>query len=410
MEDIKLVTDKNKCCGCGACANICPKKAIKLVEDEFGFKYPNINKELCIKCGLCKRTCNYQKNTELKNVRETYIATLNNKELIKNSASGGIFAAIAKSVLEKNGIVVGCAWVKEDNRLKAQHIGITSEKELYKLQGSKYVQSDTNEIYKYVKKYLDLNKIVLFSGTPCQVDGLYGFLNGKEYPNLYTIDIICHGTPSAAFFNDYLKIINKKLKGRIIDFKFRDKTDSWGLKGKVWYENHRNKIKYKKMPVQLSSYYNLFLNAEIYRENCYSCKYATDKRIGNITIGDYWGIEKVHPECLVENGGEFDTRYGISCLLVNDENGEKLIKEFGNELILKKSSIEKAAMQNEQLKRPCNIGKNRKKIMTIYVKDGYDGIEKWYYKQLGIKKYIYTAWNHLPRKIQVVLKKYVIKL
>lgn len=407
MEEILLVNDKKDCCGCEVCANVCPKKAITMQEDEYGFIYPSINKEKCIKCGLCKKKCAYQNDSNIQqSVKKTYVALSEDINMIKKSASGGVFANIAREIIKNEGVVYGCTMDLENDKLFPHHIRIDKKSQISKLQGSKYVQSKMNNIYVSVKKDLLEKKVVLFSGTPCQVAALYSFLgNIDERKNLYTIDIICHGIPNIQFFQDYLKMLEKKIKGKIIDFSFRDKSEGWGLKGKVIYKDKKGEINEKIILSHLSSYYSLFLNSSIYRVNCYSCKYAGPNRIGDITIGDYWGVEKQHPEYMVVNNGKMNPKFGISCILINNKQGEILIDKFSSGLYKNKSTFEKVSQYNEQLNKPSFQNEERNIVMEEYKNNGYKGVEKYFQKKIGKKRLLYIIWNKIPRKIQLKIKK-----
>ncbi len=406
-NQIILFHDKKDCCGCGACMNICQIGAIIMKEDEYGFQYPLIEHEKCVRCGMCKNVCAYQNKSEANKVVSTWVAAAKDDEIIKKSASGGIFAAIALEVIKKeNGVVFGCAFEKVEGKLVPKHIKVTKVEDLVKLQGSKYVQSIIGDTYNEVKQELMSGKFVLFSGTPCQVAALRSFL-GKEYEKLLMIDIICHGVPSVKLFQDYVKLLGKKLKGTIIDFKFRDKSKGWGYKVKVEYFDSRSKAKFKFFPPALSSYFMMFLKSEIIRENCYSCRYACEQRVGDLTIGDYWGIKKEHPEYLRDGGGTFDERKGISCILVNTMTGKKTLSGMGYGIQLQPSTFQKAAAMNGQLKEPSPKSNVREKILSMYAADGYVAVEKWYNKRLGIKKYAYILWNIIPMAGQEMVKKFL---
>lgn len=408
MSRIILYEDKVDCCGCGACLNICPGNAIEMQEDEYGFLYPHIDTNLCIGCGQCKKVCSYQDEEALFYKAMTISVAMGlDRDSVKKSASGGIFAALAQKVLESGGVVYGCAFSYRDGSLWPEHTRIDSADELYRLQGSKYVQSIIGDTYKKVESDLEDGRKVLFSGTPCQVAALNGYLGKVDKRNLFTIDIICHGTPSVSFFQAYLKEAEKSVGGRITDFRFRDKTGGWGLKGAIYYLNKREKPKKKLLPVQLSSYYTLFLDSETYRENCYSCKYAGEYRSSDVTIGDYWGIEDEHPELLKENGGNFDRTIGISCLLVNTDNGQKWLEELNPEIELAPSTFEKAAKRNSQLKVPSVHTQVREKVFELYADAGYQAVDNWYNKRLGIKKYAYEIWNLIPKKVQIMIKRHM---
>ena len=184
---ITLFERKKDCCGCAACMNICPKGAITMKTDQDGFVFPEINKDLCIECGLCNKVCAFQNVPIGKNEPiEVYAAINNDKEMLLESASGGIFGGLASFVFDKKGVVFGCA---NDNDLRPKHICVDNPLDMKKIQGSKYVQSDINTSYSEVKKYLNDGRWVLFTGTPCQIDGLKSFL-GKDYDNLITADLI----------------------------------------------------------------------------------------------------------------------------------------------------------------------------------------------------------------------------
>lgn len=403
-DKVILFREKKECCGCGACMNICPKQAITMQEDDYGFIYPSIDHIKCVHCGMCKKVCTYQSEFEKRDVISTYVAAAKEDDILKGSASGGVFAAIAVEVLKKNGAVFGCSMENNEEIITPKHVRITKIEELIKLQGSKYVQSFIGDTYKLVKKELETGRMVLFSGTPCQVDGLLGFL-GKDYENLLAVDIICHGVPSANLFQAYIRNFEKKLRGKIVDFKFRDKTKGWGLRGRVIYRDKSGKLKSRLFPSELSSYFKLFLKADIYRENCYSCKYACEHRPGDLTIGDYWGIRKEHPEYLAANGGYYDVKKGVSCILASTEKGQKFLKELGTGIHMEISEFHKAAEHNEQLKRPSSEGTSREMIFKMYAKGGYEAVEKWYCKSMGIKRYYLLAWNSIPESGQKFIKK-----
>ena len=397
-----LFNKKEDCCACGACFNICPKNAIEMVTDEYGFKYPKINDKKCINCNACKRVCAYQYVEEKNRPIAVFVSARKDSEKIMKSASGGIFATLAEKVLNEKGIVFGSALVEENNVLEIKHIYIDRLKDLSKLVGSKYVQSDINIAYKKAKMFLTEGRKVLFSGTPCQVAGLKSFL-GKSYNNLLTMDIICHGVPNADFFRDYLKVLEKNFKGKVIDFKFRDKKYGWGLNSCLKYKKD-NSILYKYFLVDESTYYHMFLNAECYRENCYRCKYTNKNRTGDITIGDYWGIENEHPELLKENGGKLDKYKGISAVIVNTENGKFWFNKCRNELYMYPSTFEQVAKANTQLRQPSSYGKFRDKIMQIYKENGYEAVDKFYYNKI-IKKILLK--KSLKEKIKNLLPEIV---
>lgn len=391
---IKLYEKKEDCCGCGACFNICNKNAIEMKEDIYGYIYPYIKKELCIECGACKKVCAYQNSHEYNLPKQVLAATSNNNIIKLNSSSGGIFSILALNVLGENGIVFGSYL---DQNMIPKHIAINNESDLGKIQGSKYVQSNIGNTYSEAKEYLVQGKKVLFSGTPCQIDGLKYFLK-KEYENLITIDIICHGVPSSKLFKDYILYMEKNIKGKILDFRFRDKTKGWGLTGKITYRNSKG-IKSKMVYCKESSYYNLFLNGDIYRESCYKCKYACKERVGDITLGDYWGIESEHPEINSKNI-KFNKDKGVSSVIVNTSKGLTIIKESKSYMESLVSNFDKVAKHNNQLVNSSKKSEIREEILDIYLKKGYEGIEEYFRHSMGKKLKIIKIYNRIPNGIK----------
>lgn len=397
-----LFRDKSECCACGACKNACPKNAITMKTDEFGFFYPKIDEDLCIKCGNCKRVCNYQNNISKNTVQQVFAAISKEENIRMSSSSGGVFTTIAKSFLLNDGIVFGCSMEKTENGLAPVHIEVGNIDELYKLQSSKYAQSDMNLIYRSVKKHLKDGKNVLFSGTPCQIDGLKGYLNNISYENLYTIDLICHGVPNASILQGYIKMLEDKKNINIYKMNFRDKKYGWGEKGTIYYtQNNKHKELY--FDNYTSSFYNLYLKAGFYRENCYSCRYANIHRVGDITIGDFWGIQQQHPEYLQDN---WEKSKGISCILINTPQGEKMLKNYGNKLDIKNSSLEKVTFKNKMLLQPSRTNSNRNNILEMYIRSGYVEVDKWFWKTFGLKTFIYQTWDKIPLNIRNKIKKY----
>ena len=385
MEE--LVNKKDKCCGCGLCAIKCPKNAILIKEDEYGFKYPYINKDKCINCGICKRMCEY--NEEEKNTNDyctkAYAAYSKNESILNSTASGGVFTTIAKDFVEKGGIVFGCSLEKENNEFVAKHIKITETCNLEKIKGSKYIQSDISNLFNEIKNELHSNKKVLFSGTPCQVAAVKAYTKNDD--NLFTMDIICHGVPNNKMFNDYINFLNEKNNIQIKDFKFRDKKKGWGLYYRYYYYDVSKQNNYQKvLPAFKSSYYQLFLDSFIYRENCYNCPYANKNRIGDITIGDYWGIEKEHPKLISDK--KIRVEKGVSCIIVNSDKGEKLIKYFSNNIQMYCSEFDKIKKHNYQLEGPSMMRNERNKILDIYKKQGFESVDNYYNKKNRIKNII----------------------
>lgn len=381
-----LFDDKSQCCGCGTCAIVCPTGAIRMTPMELGALYPVVEADKCVDCQRCFNACAYQSSVvEDIPSGKAYVAAAEQKQLLKKSASGGVFATLASAVLDDGGAVFGCSMELKNGVLTPIHICVESHDELEKMQGSKYVQSDLGGTFLRIKQLLKEQRTILFSGTPCQVDALKKYVASCDTSNLYTIDLICHGVPSAKLFQEYLQELSEK---QILDFKFRDKTLGWGLNAKYAYLNRNGKQKERMLPVGTSSYYSYFLASETYRQSCYTCKYANVNRVGDITIGDFWGVESVHPEYLLENGGVFCPEEGISAILVNTPKGDLLIERFGQKLQCEKSSVERIKENNKQLSAPSVCSNIRQSIIETYDEKGYCGVERLFRKTLGIRFWV----------------------
>lgn len=349
---MELFKNEKECCGCGACYNICPKQAITMKRNDEGFDYPEINNTICINCGLCEKVCPI-KHKQNKIPENKYFG-FKKKENRETSSSGGAFQEIAKYIFDKKGIVFAAGFDKD---MKVKHLEITKREDLYKVQRTKYVQSDTNESFKKAKEYLDNNKYVLFVGTPCQIHGLKLFLN-KDYENLITVDLVCFGVPSPGIWEQYVKYIERKHDGKLIFYDFRDKrahdsghTVSYKIaipkKRELIYESPTSiaiRIENNIMPkgynikeysrnLYKDPYCSIFFKRYMIRPSCHECKYTTVNRISDFTIGDFWGIEKVKPE--------FDDKMGVSLIIAHTDKAKDIINKFNEENIFecKKENI-----------------------------------------------------------------------
>ena len=280
IRDIK----KNECTGCCACINICPKKAIDCVSDQEGFYVPAINDDLCVNCGLCYEKCPAGGNAATLIPEESYIVQLKDRKVSRASASGGAFIGIAKFFLSHSGDIVVGAAITDD--LTVRHIAVSNIRDLKKLQNSKYVQSFIGDILGEVKRYLGSGKRVLFSGTPCQIAGLYSVLKDKEKENLVTIDLVCHGVPSPALLKRNINENSHTWQKNVVDYKFTVKPKNGDSRSSFYMMMMMMMGPPIVRLARKDLYLHLFMKGVDFRESCYNCKYANVKRIADFTIGD----------------------------------------------------------------------------------------------------------------------------
>lgn len=313
------------CSGCEICKNSCPINCIQMKQDFFGF-YKAKKDNRCIECGLCEKICPFRNIGINERFNVEYYALKNrDKRIQKLSSSGGAFEVLSKYVLEKDGVVYGAAFNENFN---VNHIRITKIEELYKIMGSKYVQSNLNNIYKEIEKDLNNNKIVLFSGTGCQISGLKNMLK-KSYDNIYTIEILCHGIPSEKVWESYKNYLCDKYNSKINYVSFRDKKYGWhAYSVKVGFANGK---KYRKI-VDNDIYMQSYLRGYNICEDCYRCPYKKRERIADITLGDLWGVRVKRFK---------DNEQGISLVSINSNKGKKLFSYIKDNCDLVKLENEK---------------------------------------------------------------------
>ena len=338
MENYFNTGKKELCNGCGACALRCPKKAIEMVEDSEGFLYPHVNKEKCIDCGLCEKVCSNFNKSEQKS--DAYIAINNNEKELRNAASGGMFYILAKYVIENKGVVFGVTYDKDLNTI---HKYAETLDDCRQFCGSKYVRSDLKNTYKEAEKFLKDGRVVLYTGTACQISGLKNYL-GKEYDNLILCDILCHANPSPKVFKLYKENLEKKYSKKVKDIKFRSKENGW--------KNSTPIIEFNDSKIEDITFYKVFVDELINRPSCNVCVFASKNRISDFTIGDFWGIEKVKLN--------LDYTKGVSLLIVNSEKGKKILNIFKDTTsILEKIDIDIAAEYNHFSNVPAHKNRNK---------------------------------------------------
>lgn len=362
-----ILANKDICTGCMACMNACAKNAISFEQDEEGFLQPVVDEEKCVECHLCERSCPEVQKDFHQNEGEADVYAGWNKTDRCVSSSGGAFSTIARYVLSKDGVVYGATL---DENLECKHIEVGDVEGLEKLRGSKYLQSSIGETFRTVKKNLVSDKFVLFTGTPCQVSGLLSYL-GKEYSKLITIDLVCHGVPSNALFNSYIRKLEKRLgkdeNERIVSYEFR-RRDGWGFAPSIFTSLSNCKKIYGLDGLYMSA----FDKAAIFRKSCYQCHYAKTNRVGDFSIGDFWGLG--------HQGIPFkhDMTKGVSLLLVNSEKGREIMNSIDDDNFYEKRTLEEAAARNHNLTKVSRLHENRDAVIKAFLdKDkSLDEIEK----------------------------------
>ncbi|WP_270672653.1 Coenzyme F420 hydrogenase/dehydrogenase, beta subunit C-terminal domain [Phocaeicola coprocola] len=379
------IINKKDCCGCAACVQRCPKKCINFKSDSEGFLYPIVDADKCIKCGLCIKTCPILNSNNKKDPIAAYAAIYKNETIRNESSSGGMFSLLATNIINEGGVVFGATFDKAWNVI---HSYTQSAAELWRFRGSKYVQSDIKESYIIAKNFLKNNYKVLFTGTPCQISGLKHFLN-KDYENLITVDVSCHGVPSPKVWTQYLNYlffkqkINKQDIGNIY---FREKSNGW-ICYNFAIKNSKEEIIYKE-PHTENLFMKAFLSNLILRPSCYVCQFKQGKSNSDLTIADYWKGWEVYPQ--------IHDNKGISLVLVNSKKGNLLYNSLKTELISFTTEYKHALKTNHGLQEIEYTNKYR----DIFFKSlDKENIEKL------IKKYTKIQWNIRIKKILKKIRK-----
>jgi coenzyme F420-reducing hydrogenase beta subunit len=380
--------NKISCVGCGSCALICPQNCIKMFPDQEGFLYPELDATQCISCGLCRTHCPI--TNEVCNTEPLYCYGFIHKDedVLMDSSSGGAFTAFAEYVLENRGHIYGTSF---NEKTEAKTVVIKNSGELQLLRGSKYVQSDTNGQYENIKADLESDIIVLYCSTPCQVAGLKAYLN-KDYSNLLTLDLFCHGTPSPLLFKKYIEWLTRNQKGNISSYKFRKKEFGWGTQG-----SYNISMTERKIISTYDPYYYSFLVGKTYRISCYECKYASPQRAGDISIGDFWGIEKTHPEV--------PTNKGVSAILINNEKGAQIFNRIKESGFVFQTNFYDIANNNSQLLHPVKKAPQRDCIYKSLNAMSFDRLAKkfLFYEHPAITR----IRPFVPKMLKRIIKKLI---
>lgn len=361
------IDEKSDCCGCTACKNICPKGAIEMVEDSEGFKYPQINKDKCIDCGLCKKVCPILNNKkEVKHEQDGYVINNKDNQVRKESTSGGAFSAIANYVISKGGYVFGAAFEKD---FTVTHQCVDNEKDLAKFRNSKYVQSSPEDTFKKVKELLKDNKLVCYSGTPCQIEGLRSYLQ-KDYENLILVDVVCRAVPSPKLLRVYLNYIKEnKLNNEDIErVAFRDKN-KYGYKYTLMTVKSKNNI-YQE-GIDTDPYLRAFFTGLAIRPSCENCKFKKQYRISDFTMWDCFNVEKFDKK--------LDDNIGTTRLLVQSEKGRKIFEEIKENINYTKIENSVLIRGSRELINTTHNNPGRTKFFEDFNNMSYEDINKKYF-------------------------------
>lgn len=364
------------CCGCYACKTACPTQCIEMLEDGEGFWYPKIDTARCVGCDVCEKVC-----PALKQEKESHdlppkaYAAINKDETVrKESSSGGIFTLLAEQILSEGGVVFGAAF--SENCREVNHIPVERPEELYRLRGSKYVQSRIGETYRQVQEALNGGRKVLFTGTPCQIEGLKTFL-GKDHAGLLCVDIICHGVPSPKVWKEYVKYREESAGAPVRQTFFRHKKYGWKMFS-VLCEFSNETVYVENLSKDF--YMQAFLKNACLRPSCHQCHYKKLNRVSDLTLADFWGIEQVMPE--------MDDDQGTSLLLVHTEKGEELLKCLSSAMTCKAADVKRAVEFNSAAVKSVPIHENRDVFFADLDKMPFDRLVKRYIIKMTAKERI----------------------
>ena len=378
------INRKEDCTACFACVNKCPAHCIGMKTDAEGFNYPAVDASKCLRCGLCEKVCPVTaEKTAPEKAPDAYAIINRDPEERMKSSSGGVFALLAKEILRSGGIVYGAAF--SDDRRSVRHTAVDKACDLHKLMGSKYLQSEIGPVFGDIKRQLEEGRKVLFSGTPCQAEGLKAFL-GARYDNLLTVDIICHGVPSPMVWRDYLGKLELDQGSVIRNVSFRNKAFGWKKYSLSFeFENGHRLL----TPFPDNIYMKLFLRNLILRPSCYACRFKKINRLSDITLADYWGVQAQHPE--------LDDDKGTSFVMVHSDKGREFIARIAEYADVRPIELQPAVNANSAAVRPAAKHKNRDKFFKEYA--GIRSLQK-------CEKYLRISFpRRLIRKLKRIIKK-----
>lgn len=382
------ITDNTQCCGCAACVQRCPKQCITLQEDVEGFLYPQVREADCIDCGLCEQVCPVLHPGKPRKPEACYAAYHPDEDIRRQSSSGGVFTALATKILSEGGVVFG---VRFNEQWEVIHDYTETVEGLAAFRGSKYVQSRMGDNYRRAEAFLKAGRPVLFTGTPCQIAGLRRYLR-KDYPQLFTMDFICHGVPSPMVWRRYLQEMQAKYPSlELREVFFRDKVIGWhqfSLTLRYAAAEHPETVFVETHPFVQNPYMLGFLKDIYLRPSCYACAVKSGKSGADITIGDFWGIEKVMPD--------FDDDRGVSCVLIQTEHGQQAWEQLA--LAARTVAYPEILKENSPLERSPKVSKK---------------VRNQFYGQVSLKGVILTCeeltyvsvWKYFLMRTRLILSR-----
>ena len=363
MIGTETICPREQCTACGACANVCGHDAIAMHEDELGYWYPAIDVSRCVDCGLCKAVCPALHPLELHQPDKVYAAVCRDVQERASSSSGGAASMLGRYVLELGGVVYGC---RQTNCRDIRHVRVTEQAGLDELKGSKYVQSDVGLCYRSVKRDLQDGRRVLFVGTPCQVAGLKRFLR-REHEGLWTVDLVCHGVSPQKILQADIDLFasGEKMpeKERLyVDFRWKA---GYGIRYGIRYRELPEKRLLKSISYPYDPYITAFMTGLSSRENCHRCVYAGSPRVGDLTIGDFWGLGALEKTAM-------NAKKGVSLLLVNTAKGGDLLSRAGGGFVLEERTLAEAVRGNANLQRASVRPRNKDVFKQILKEKGLE--------------------------------------
>lgn len=353
------IKDKKNCCGCTACFNICPRKAIKMHPDEEGFLYPKVDLEKCINCGLCDKVCPVQYKTNHEEDTKAYIFRYGKPEIVEQSTSGGAFTAIAEYFLEKGAVVYGAGY---DSDMNVVCKATADTDGLQEMRGSKFVQSNLGTVFSEIKERLKKNQIVVFSGTPCQVAGLINYL-GEKPENLFCIDFVCRGVPSPGLWKNYVKMMEQKYNSKMVGARFKHKT--YGYHASTMKIDFQNGVSYFGSG-RVDPYMKAFVREMSSRPSCAECAFKGIERLSDITVFDCYEYAQI-------TGSRDDDR-GYSSVFIHTNMGRTAFEAIKPVIIWQEQSVENLVAQNGIM--VCNSAKPHEKRNAFYEAAAVMSIDK----------------------------------